>query len=312
MKHFITFLIVALAVMVILPSAPYAFNNRLGISFMGGSGEFKEPSMKADTDMGMFGANYTRYFNSLETTDSPYGMREFLQHPSYLTLGIESMAFEMDVQGSNVSMEMTEGTFSVEGMYYLAGGTGIGASLSSLSGEMELKSPMGVYKEDTTEATLTLDVEHYVTDTISAGASLSTTAGEVEDNFGGKEEYDEQTISFGASALINNFFWISGSLGAGTLEVDQGSEFDTSAFELEVGAFPMQKLGIILGVEVEKMEGTDYESTETSTRLSADYSISEKVNIRGSLMKMKEEVTDAGTDEDMELSSLQIAVGVLF
>ena len=314
MKGFLTVLIVALAAMVILPSASYSFNNLIGIEIMGGSGEFDNGSTEADIETGQFGTSYTRYFTALETTGSPYGMREYLQHPSYLAVGLESQAMDITVNGVPMSMELTEATFTIDGMYYFKGGTGIGATLESVSGEEESKiGGVTVDKDEITEAALTLSIDHFITDTTSIGASLTSKASESKDSSSGATiEYDEATLMFGASSLINDFFWIAGSQGGRSRQYDQGPEFDTSEFELVVGAFPMQRLGLFLGVDVETLEGNSYESTGTTTRLTLDYSISEKVNVQGSLYSMKEEVTDAGSDEDMEMTWLQLAVGVLF
>ncbi|HEB01638.1 MAG TPA: hypothetical protein ENI12_00210, partial [Nitrospirae bacterium] len=148
-----------------MPSASYAFNNLIEIEIMGGSGEFDNGSTEADIETGQFGTSYTRYFTALETTDSPYGAREFLQHPSYLAVGLESQAMDITVNGVPMSMELTEATFTIDGMYYFEGGTGIGATLESVSGEEESKiGGVTVDKDEITESALTFSIDHYITD----------------------------------------------------------------------------------------------------------------------------------------------------
>ena len=317
MKKIINILIVALIIamagITILPSVSYAFNNLIEIALMGGSGEITGDVPDADLDTSGFGFSYTKYFTALRSPDEKYSTRVFLQHPSYLRVALTSQGHEITVTGTPESIEYSGGGFEVDGMYYFEGGTGIGGSLRGGGAEEEaISNSVILNKDEQAISSLTLSVNHYFTDNISARADIISTKSEIEHGSGLKEEYEEGSINIGASALIKNTFWISGRLGSGSREIDNGPEFDTSKFMLEAGTLPIPKLGVFLGVEVDRMEGRDYDSTRTVTRLTLDYSASQKVNIKGTFIDLKEETTIAGTDENTELSALEISVGILF
>ncbi len=313
MKRFTSIAIILMVAMLAMPVASHAFSNLLEIDLVGGSGDVTGGGLEADVDMGVFGATYTRYFTALETTESPYGLREFLQHPSYLSVGLESQTMEITLTGGVMSMEDTQGTFSLSGMYYLPNGTGLGATLISASGE-EVSKVGGVQtdKDEIIEASIVLSVNHYVTDNMSFGVDLTSLANETEDNSGNTEEYTQQTLDFMGSALINNKIWISGLVGFGELEVDGGPTYDVSRLEIEAGFFPMQKLGVFLTVGFDKLEGDNLEITETFTSLAADYSISESISITTAVINHTEEEDDGSDTIEVDMTLLRLSLGILF
>ncbi|MCK4910413.1 MAG: hypothetical protein KAR83_02175 [Thermodesulfovibrionales bacterium] len=314
MKRFTSIAIILMVAMLAMPVASHAFENLLEIDIAGGSGEMISDFGDADIDMAILGAAYTRYFTALETTEGPYAMREFLQHPSYLNVGLESQTMEVTMEGGLRSMEDTEGTISLGGMYYLPNGTGLGGALISSSSEEERKF-LGITmsKDETTDLSLVLSVNHYVADNMSFGVDLTSLASETKTDSGvTTEKSTQQTLDFKGSSLINNMFWISGLVGVGELEVDKGPIFDVSRFELEAGFFPMQKLGVMLSVGTEKIEGDYFESTETFTTIALDYSITESINVRTAIISFKGEEDEGGDVTEIDLTALNLGVGVLF
>ncbi len=312
MKRITSIAIILMLAMLAMPVSSHAFNNLFEVNLAGGSGDVSGGGFEADIDMGVFGAAYTRYFTALETTEGPYGMREFLQHPSYLIVGLESTAMELTVAGGLMSMEDTEGTFSLGGMFYLPNGTGLGATLISTSGE-EVSKVLGVQtdKDEITEASLVLSVNHYVTDNMSFGVDLTSLTNETE-NSGNTVEYTQSTLDFKGSTLINNKFWLTGLIGFGELEIDGGDSYDISRLEIEAGFFPMNSLGIFLGVGADKIEGDNLEVTETYTTLAVDYSISEAINIRTAVTNHSEEEDDGSDTIEVDMTLLSLGVGILF
>ncbi len=309
MKRSTSIAIILMVSMLAMPASSHAFNNLLEIYMGGGSGDATGAG-EADVDMGMFGAEYTMYFTALETTEDPYAMREFLQHPSYLNLGLESQTMETTFAGGG-TMEDTSGTISIGGMFYLPNGTGLGGTLSSTGGEE--KSPGGT--DDLTETSVVLSLDHYVSDNTSFSVDLNSISSETKDDSGAivkDDTYDQKTIDIRGSTLINNKIWVTGLVGFGEQEMENGTSLDVSRFELEAGMFPMQKLGVFIGVGTEKIEGDNSESTETYSMLSADYSLSESINIMAAFIKHKMEEDGGGGAMEVDITMLQLAMGILF
>ena len=307
MKRITSIAIILMVAMLAMPASSHAFNNLLEIYMGSGSGD-ATGAFEADVDMGMFGAEYTMYLTSLETTEGPYAMREFLQHPSYLNLGLESQTIETTFAGGGTK-EDTSGTISIGGMYYLPNGTGLGGTLSSTGGEV--KNPGGG-TDDLTETSVVLSLDHYVSDNTSFSVDLNSIASETKYAAGGTDEYTQKTIDIRGSTLINNNFWVSGLVGFGEQKVDNGTSQDISRFELEAGMFPMQRLGVFLGVGTEKIEGDNSEETEKYSMLSADYSMSESINIMTAIINFKIEEDGGGGAMEVDITMFQLAMGVLF
>ena len=105
MKRFALIGILMLAACLIVPGSALAYQNQISGRLGAGTGSFDFSGMgplsgKGDTSIGQFGFNYSRYFTALETNDSPYFMREFLQHPTTLDVEIGSRAMTFEYAGA--------------------------------------------------------------------------------------------------------------------------------------------------------------------------------------------------------------------
>jgi hypothetical protein len=111
------FLFVLAAFIVTLPSNDaLAYKNQIRISLSGTGGERTEPTEKFDSSYGSFGLSYTRYFRALESGASPHALREFLQHPTRLNVGLTSEGSRIEAQTRAYSFEGGYGSFVLGGM----------------------------------------------------------------------------------------------------------------------------------------------------------------------------------------------------
>ena len=315
MKRILGIGIALIAIMVIasMPASSYAFNSLLELDLGGGSGDYTSAGPSGSIDTGSIGMAYTRYLTPLETTDAPYAMREFLQHPTYLNVRLQSQTMDTNLSGGAVTTKDAGGTFSIGGMYYLPNGTGLGATYVSSSHEEERKQA-GVIngKDEITEASLVVSINHYPTDTLSYGLDFTSLKGETTNMAGATVDHTQRTLEFKASSLINRMVWVSGKLGFGEREYDQGASLDLNRVELEAGVAPFQKLGIIVGVARETLEKDIYEDKTTSTMLALDYSVSESLNVKTAVIRHKRVEDDNGSVTETDINAIKFSVGILF
>jgi hypothetical protein len=306
MRHIRIAILLALTAALVLPGAAMAYENQFEASLSSGSGDHKEPGVDADLSMSTFTLGYTRFFESIETGDSPYAMREFLQHPSKLFVTLGGMAMEIEATGGK--MEVTQSALELGGVYHLESNTGLGASIASYKQEWEAT---GWGTAETSGTIITLFVDQYINETVLVGADYSSGSFETEYS-NATEEFDETMFHVRAEALINNFVYLEAAIGSGKEKPDgAGEDTDLGEFSLVAGVFPSQQLGIYLSHDVETAEETgNTDETTTITMLSAEYFLNEAVGLRASVGSFKSE--DKEDDSERDATMIGLGVSALF
>jgi hypothetical protein len=296
------------------PIKGHAYQNKLNVDMSFGSGDLKTPSGTSDVKLGMFGFEYTKFFNDLMTIDgTPYVMREFIQRPSIMTFALHSSDMEITKSGSPKYLESTLGGFTISGMYYFPNGTGFGATISGSSGENKEKSAAAVYSSEDTKSSITiLSANHYLNDYTSVGIDIINAKYEFEKNSGSLIEYDEQLIGFHGAILRNNRIWLTGGIKIGNRDIKGGETQDKAGIMLEAGYFPRQKLGVFLTVASDKLEGKNYEETETTSTLALTYNVSDALGLRLGFSRYRIDITSNGTDSMIDVNTLDMGFNMLF
>ncbi len=312
MKRIALIGILMLAACLIIPGSALAYQNQISGHLGAGSGSFDFSNMgpfsgEGDTSMGFFGLNYSRYFTALETNDSPYYMREFLQHPTTLDLEIESIAmtFEYD---SGVELEMKMATTELGGTYFLDPGTGV--SLAIVRDAQEMSYPGG--KDEDSSTSLMLGVEHYVTDTVAVGASYQTGSGENKQSMGNlsaTSDFDTSEVSVFVGAFVGDSVFLEAEYLSGKIDPENGTSEDTTELSLTAMYFLNQSLGIYAVHSTETEDDDEGETKNTMNTIGANYYFSESAYIDGSIMMMKNEMASGG---EFDATSILIKGGMLF
>ncbi len=223
-------LIVATLLVIALPLTCFAYENNFEIYLASESGELNYLGGDADYSGGVFGVAYTRFLTPIETDDSPYGVREFLQHPSNFGVALVGIATEIDDNASSDKIEDTLSALIVEGEFYINdsdNATGLGIMISSMGGEEELSG--GLNEDiDISSQVIDLSVIQYLNRTIRLSATYTTGSTEYEYSSGGKYEYDETALSVSVAALIENFL-LTATISSGERDWDAGSKQDVDS-----------------------------------------------------------------------------------
>jgi hypothetical protein len=305
--------ILAVTICLATPEAAVSFNNQFQVHFGGGSGDYKEGTVEGEASAGLFGIGYSRYFTPLENTDSPYALREFLQHPSKFYLDLDATALAIEEDLTTRELAMSEGTFTVGGMLYLPSKTGLGAAIRSKGEEYEETiSGALINSSETSTGTFVFSINQYIGDKASIGAELEGTSSETENSDGSKTgEYEQSMLIIRAEGVINNMFHLKIGLGGGEREYEVSKEkYDVGRGELVVGVYPNQKLGITLSSHSEVMDKDGLEERESSSSLALDYYFSDHMHLETSLGHMKME--DEASDLEIEASTLDFLFGFLY
>ncbi len=309
MKRFALIGILMLAACLIIPGSALAYENQISGHLGAGTGSFDFSGMgpfsgKGDTSMGFFGFNYSRYFTALETSDSPYFLREFLQHPTTLGVNIDSMAmtFEYD---SGVELEMTMTTTELGGTYFFGSGTGVSLALVSDVDDMSVSG----FKEEDASTSFMLGAEHYVTDTIAVGASYQTGSGEHTETGSAATDFDTSEVSLTVGAFVGDAVFLEAEYLSGSDEPEGGTSTDTTELSLTAMYFLNQSLGIYAMYSTETEDDGGSEDEMTMNIIGANYFFNESAYIDGSLMMMKNEMASGG---EFDATSIIIKAGILF
>ena len=223
-------LIVATLLVIALPLTCFAYENRFELLLASEAGELDYPGGDADYSGGVFAVAYTRFLAPIETDDSPYGVREFLQHPSNFWVALVGVATEIDDNTSNDKIEDTLSTLFVGGEFYINdsdNATGLGIMISSQGGEEELS---GGLNEDIDISSQVIDFSliQYLNRTIRFSVTYTTGSTEYEYSSGGKYEYDESALSVSVGALVENIL-LNASISFGERDWDGGSKQDVDS-----------------------------------------------------------------------------------
>jgi hypothetical protein len=296
-------LLMMLSVMLVVPSTVSAYDNKIEGGLAIGEGD----SVAADYSMFGIGVEYTRYFTSVTTSSSPYGAREFLQHPSYAGGSILMYNFEEEAALGTAKEETDGMQISMGGMYYLGGGnTGLGLTLGKADEETDIYvggALAGTGEEDIMQ--FTFSANHYLNSTLRLEASIAE-----ENHDLGAVEYDQRVIGFGASTLLQDKFWISGRLNNGEIEVPGGGDIDIQGIELTGGMYPNQKIGVFLHLGKETVDYGITEDETTTFGVEGDFYFNENMHLDAMLTLANEETSPGGGDTDYQI--IDVAFGYMF
>ena len=303
-------LLLAAILIVSMPITCLAYENSIGVYLASESGTLDYLGGDFDYSGGFFGLAYTRYLKPVETTDSPYGAREFLQHPSNFGIALISMASEIDDNYSSLKIEDSMGGLAIGGEFFTNNedyATGFGITYISMSGEEEW-SP-GILDVDITTDMLALEVIQYLNRNVRLTVGYEKSSTEYEYSTGAESECDEVMLSLYAEALIDNFF-LGAGYGSGEEEWDDGTSEDLTKVELNAGFFLNQSTS--LSMEYYTYEEEDsYKRTEIS--FAGDHYFSDRMCLGGSLYKGKTEYEDHWLGfEDLSYTGLSIELGFYF
>lgn len=301
----------------VAPSGAHAYENRVDINLSEGSGEAKVFGLEADIEMGGYGLGYTRFLAPIETDgDTPYGVREFLQHPSKIKVAHTATGTEADIEGIPEKYEVEKAEVLVGGSYNVdIGEKDIVLSLYLKSHASSDKLAM-LWEDETTGWALIIGFEKYLAPDVSVGVQLENGHYETEFKLSGgpDEKYSEGALAFGASALIDEHFWLSGGFWGGSRE-ERDSEWETTwgGLSLTAGVYVSQKAGLFATISSESEEreeaGITTENEMGTLELVGEFYFSGSSRLSAALGFMHLE-TDGGDEVDSSL--LTIAYGQYF
>lgn len=294
--------LLALTAALALPGTAGAYNNQFSVALGTGAGDNAAGTL--DVKQSQFSIGYTRFFTGIETTETPYAVREFLQHPSTLSVGLDYTRRRLESTTSNQALRLEQGVFYVSGIYYLDSDTGIGGALMSHPGSTNYENIPATVNEVHSGSTFTLTLHQYLTEAVRVGADLSSGGFRTKDsNEVQVDKYDETRLLAYVDALINEFYYIRAGIGTGEQEYDGGGTTDLSSFSLTAGVFPSQRLGVFLTHEVETEDDPSEETTITNTEVAGEYFFSDRTSLEGTLGILE---VENGLDIDATILSLSL------
>jgi len=317
-KRVIINLIVLALAAALLPSSARGYVNSMEISLDAGTGTLDIPAQgEGDLTALRYNLGYTRFLEALVTDDSPYGAREFLQHPSSLSLVIEGSDMSAEDKDSPATLDNTSTTFSVGGQYFIDNGdmdTGIGLKLASFSQDYKLNGYFGGGDTETTATIFTLSVEQYLSRTVSVGLEYESGDYEEEDKLPpyGTTDEDITTYTLSAKALIDNL-WLEGGLWTETRETPNQTDIDVDGMGIEVGYYLSQTTAVFLHMESQKLERGTMEQDDLTIALGGDFYLSESTHLQAALTNVNLETTNASVPTmEIDSTGLSLLLGMYF
>lgn len=296
-----------LLVFLLIPVNAFALNNNVEMSVSSGYGDIDVAGGgSADSDSLEFGLVYTHYVQPLKSDDSPYGVREFLQHPS--NFGVAYATYDWEAKESGDTIDYNVSQFAFGGMFYTSGkenATGLGLAYVSQDTDVDIVSGgVPVLTSESENKTPVLTVEQYVSPNTRIGLSYAMQDAETND-----VSHDENVWALSLESLIDNI-WLSGYYKTGKDDWPSGySDDDITGFGVRVGAYPSQKLGLFFGYNTEEIDDGSSEIDITDLTVSGDYYLDEKIHFKGSIARHKE---DDPTFAEIEETIITIGAGLYF
>ena len=299
--------ILALSAALAIPATAGAYDNQFSAELGFGAGDATAGGSDLDASTSHAAIGYTRFFTDVETTGSPYSVREFLQHPSWLSVGLDYRRMKIESKATNQSIRFEQGEVGISGIHYLDSGTGIGGAIKAYPGSTNYNNVPLAVNEVHSGTELTLTLHQYLTGAVRVGADLSRGAFKTEESDSSVliDEYDETMIFAYVDALVNEFFYIRAGIGTGEQEYDGGGTTDLGRFSLTAGVFPNQQMGVFLTHEVESEDDPSEESTTTTTEVLGEYFFNDRMSLEGSLGLFKME---NGLDVDATILNLSFSI----
>ncbi len=238
MRYRYLFAVAIVVVACTLPCATYAFDNKVVLSFESGEGE----TIASNIDKETYTFSYRRYFQSLADGGSPYGAREFLQHPSYLNISFAATKYWHDMSPPANYMKQEYLEYIVSGIYYIGKDrrTGIGAAYLRTDGKFT-----GALNGDVKETVLALTIQQYLTENLRLTLDYDRA---IEQEAIASEW---ETYAVDVATLVDMYWlraWYSYSW---YFDLEESLE----ATGIEFGLYPTNELGIFASYERTDEEG---------------------------------------------------------
>jgi len=303
-------LLLMFSAIILLPSSSPAYQNEVKGTIGTGSGD----SATTDVKLRGFEIEYNRFFTDVKAGDYPYGVSEFLQHPSYLGGGIQTASSKTEDKLGFDSAEADAFFTKVGGMYYIRGGdtaTGLGLTISS--GEVETDYYFGGFwagAEDEDVKRFTFRANQYLKKDLRLEFSIADEKLDGSDTGGGAWEYDQRIVSIGASALLQNKFWLSGRLFNGERDYELALDEDIEGFEFTGGFYPNQKIGVFLHLEKETFDAGPSEEETSTMAVEGDFYFNENMHLDAMLSLIN--IDPSPGVNDIDLTVLEITFGYMF
>jgi hypothetical protein len=291
-----------------IPGLAFALNSNIEFSLGFGSGDMTVPGTPAKGDVDSLELNlfYTHFLQGLETDDTPYGAREFLQHPSSIGGGFQKYELEI-VDGTGDTIDYNVDGIGFGGMYYTSSepnATGIGLTYVSYDMEMVWTLSGIPYPTDVDETSIILSLNQYVAE----GARIEL-GYRMADMKTGAVSHDATILTIGASALIDNL-WISGYLEDGEDDWPTGyTDDDISGLGVVIGAYINQSTGLFFSYSNRETDDGTSTLDETDISFIGDYYLNEKTHIAGTLTLHEE---DDPTFAEIEETIIGVQGGFFF
>ena len=307
-----------LFITVFIFSAPeaMAFKRQIDISLSGEGGEKTVPGEILDASHGGFGLSYTRYFSEIENGDYPYALREFLQHPSRLMVGLRSEGLKAEGLTRLYSEEERMGSFIFGGMYYTdqEDATGFGIVFGSRGGEREEWDGTTLLARDDMEGgEIGLQIFHYLGGRTRLELALISGSTREKDMAGFvTDDYDDGAISIGASAVIDNIY-ISGHLEGGNREWNNSlRKQDTGHLDLTFAYYFTRQWGLVVALTGDSVEEGDMKESTGTFSLGGEYYVRDYLSLNAALTSRTIEDSRPGWREEAKVSGIRLGLGVLF
>jgi hypothetical protein len=290
-------------------SSAYALDNNVEVSIGIGVGELTVPGVSGSADANSleFDFFYTHYFKGLETDNSPYGAREFLQHPSQIGAGFTTYDFEV-ADDAGDTLDYNVDTIGFAGIYYTsseenATGVGIGYLLEDTDLTLNIAGTPFSSEGDSKATFLTL--QQYLTKAVRVELNYL-----MEDSDTNSVSHDQTSISVGASALIDDTIWLSGYYLNGEDDWPSGyTDDDIDGLGLELGVYLAPEIGLFLSYETEKTDDGTSEMKVTDVSFTGDLYLNERTHLKGTLTHHEE---DDPTFMKIEETILTAQAGLYF
>lgn len=313
MKQSFSRILSILTILLILPSASHAFNNKAELTNLKGTTDLDYCWGSAENDEKATSIEYTRYLSSLETNDSPYAMREFLQHPSRFFIGYSDYAYTYKTDLFSGTFDVSGNVLRTGGIYYFKSGTGLGVVLFEENSKKTDRTYSPPFELDIDISNQMILLNHYISDNIMIGASYAWQSYQ-EKAYGNAFKFDSKSYGINAKALIDNAFWVSGTYEKTNHKFDSlGRVTGSSSKEIEVGFFPVKKFGFFLAHSDSNDEYPYYESSMIKSTLTGDFSLSDSIDLSLSIQSIKGEWKNKyGTIRDENGTYYIGRIGLLF
>ncbi len=239
MKFICSVILLTMTMVFMLPCTAHALDNKVEMSYELGTGEY----LTAEVDNEVYSFSYRRYLQRLADNGSPYGAREFLQHPSYLDISLVNTQYRYDysLPATDIKSDYTEYTASA--MYFIGNGrsTGIGARYGFVDGEST-----GAFVSDIRESAVAVTVQQYLADAMRL--TLDYEILDAKEPYG--EEFHAQTVEV---STLQEKYWINLRY---INNWNRSNDTVSETVGLEIGFYPLKEFGVFASVDKDDSSST--------------------------------------------------------